>query len=411
LEFKAGDTIDVVSLAPGDGWLTGRVAGGVPGIFPESYAEARHGNGAHTFDCSKTNCCKDTPQLCKDSDFNNNTTCENGSENTLKIFNSEGTCTGKVCEQSECCLAPQLCEVAFSSDISCASATTCVPSPDWVPGETNEACGRPGADWKPGHKLRIRDKILTQKNEIGVCAGLTCTASECCLPPDCTGTKVSDCSDRPHSTDDPCDNYYSTKGIPIQCGWSPRPAPPVGHSGRGLATGYPALMCAPNYMEGDQDFPGHRCTPTDEQMCATPQDVGISDTCSNIEQPSSHTLFATSRNTANYKIKTCDSAVTMQTAGCNWGWHQGYDCGFSGMATSENSCPLTSDEYDLCMERLQHRDGLYFRQSCGVPPQKAPGACWTNHGWGTGQARPGAPGNRHKGHLWPAHGGVLPARH
>ena len=37
LEFKAGDTIDVVSLAPGDGWLTGRVAGSVPGIFPENY--------------------------------------------------------------------------------------------------------------------------------------------------------------------------------------------------------------------------------------------------------------------------------------------------------------------------------------------------------------------------------------
>ena len=147
--------------------------------------------------CEQAQCCA-APQHCLDSDFASDTQCAAGG-NGLTLFSDSG-CAGLGCEESECCAAPQVCSASsFSDNAGCtegAGALTlfhdqgclglsCLPA---------DCCSAPqvcsASDYTNASRCELAASRAigtaaerTVVEDKGLCAGMQCSAAECCGVP------------------------------------------------------------------------------------------------------------------------------------------------------------------------------------------------------------------------------------
>ena len=152
-------------------------------------------------------------QLCSASAFGNDAACAAGADPALSLFDVAGTCTGVECEQSSCCVPPQLCSAAWSdaqcvtgSDDSWSDDSLTVFNAAGTCASTlcfeAECCVAPAvcsaAAWSNDASCAAgADRRLPVFNANGTCSGHECLQAECCMP-------LGLCSQSAFSTDLKC---------------------------------------------------------------------------------------------------------------------------------------------------------------------------------------------------------------
>eukprot|EP01052_Picozoa_sp_SAG31_P002161 SAG31_NODE_73_length_27793_cov_26.900520_18_plen_2204_part_00 len=110
--------------------------------------------------CSQIECCQ-RPQLCANSIFSSSSSdahavCGVAGQNSNRTsFVIDGECASALCTLEECCVAPQLCSVAFPANADCAAAA-----------------------------LVNGNNSLTVRDPVGLCRSPNCTQDECCDDPE-----------------------------------------------------------------------------------------------------------------------------------------------------------------------------------------------------------------------------------